>query len=81
MVWGPKRVQATDARTFEFYEPNGHPRVWYHKSPSGKYEFFDRMRYAPNSGEPLAPIDGRIVQGAIRLQNARAAAPQDAEVF
>src|SRR5207253_3171574 len=51
---GPQRVQVEDARTFAFFEPvTGNPRIWYHKTPAGEYEFFDRMGNDPETGAPL----------------------------
>jgi hypothetical protein len=77
---GPQRVQVVDARTFAFFEPvTGHPRIWYHKTSSGDYEFFDRMGNDPATGEPLRVIDQQTREDAIRLQDQRASALQQAE--
>jgi hypothetical protein len=77
---GPQRVQVSDARTFAFFEPaTGHPRIWYHKSSAGEYEFFDRMGNDPATGEPLRVIDQQAREDAVRLQDQRASAPQQAE--
>jgi len=77
---GPQRVQVADVRTYAFFEPvTGHPRIWYHKTSAGDYEFFDRMGNDPATGEPLRVIDQQTREDAIRLQDQRAAAPQQAE--
>jgi hypothetical protein len=77
---GPQRVHVEDARTFAFFEPvTGHPRIWYHKTSAGDYEFFDRMGNDPTTGTPLQVIDQQTREDAIRLQDQRAAAPQQAE--
>jgi hypothetical protein len=77
---GPQRVQVDDARTFMFFEPvTGHARIWYHKSSTGEFEFFDRMGNDPETGEPLKQMDRQAREDAIRLQDQRAAAEQQAK--
>jgi hypothetical protein len=74
---GPQRVQVGDARTFMFFEPvTGNPRIWYHKTSAGEYEFFDRMGNDPETGVPLQIMDQQAREDAIRVQDQRAATEQ-----
>jgi hypothetical protein len=77
---GPQRVQVVDAKTFMFFEPiTGNPRIWYHKTSAGEYEFFDRMGNDPETGVPLQIMDQQAREDAIRIQDQRAAAEQKRE--
>jgi hypothetical protein len=73
---GPQRVQVVDAKTFMFFEPiTGNPRIWYHKTSAGEYEFFDRMGNDPETGVPLQIMDQQAREDAIRIQDQRARCP------
>ena len=74
---GPQRVQVGDARTFAFFEPvTGSPRIWYSKTSTGEYEFFDRMGNDPETGAPLQVINQHVREDVIRLQDQQASAEQ-----
>jgi hypothetical protein len=79
-ILGPQRVQVGDARSFAFFEPvTGHPRIWYHKTSAGEYEFFDRMGNDPETGVPLQIVDQQTREEVIRLQDQQAVAEQQAK--
>jgi hypothetical protein len=68
-ISGPQRIQVGNPHQFEFFNSiTGRPRVWFHKSPDGAYELFDRPGKHPGTGEDLRPIDRETVQELVRLQ-------------
>lgn len=76
---GPQRVQVTDARTFAFFDPVTHkPLIWYYKNSSGEYEFFNQGGYAPETDAPLKEMDQQAREDAIRVQDERVFAAQQA---
>ncbi len=78
-ILGPQRVQIGDARTFAFFEPvTGHPRIWYHKTTTGEFEFFDRNGSDPETGVPLQIVDQQTREEVIRLQDQQKVAEQQA---
>src|SRR5262245_51873350 len=50
----PERV---DANTYAPFDPKtGEPRLWFHRSAGGDYEFYNRPGYDPQTGEALLII-------------------------
>lgn len=55
---GVRAKQITgEVKTIQFFDPvSGEPRVWYHRSPLGKFDLFDREGFHPTTGELLVPV-------------------------
>jgi hypothetical protein len=57
----PKPV---DPERYAFFDAvSGEPRVWFWKSPSSDYEFFDAPGFHPRTGDTLQPITRDVVNG------------------
>jgi TPR repeat protein len=55
----PNRI---DPKIHPFFDPvTGKARVWYLRTESGDYEFYDRPGFNPRTGEPLAAIDTIVI--------------------
>ena len=68
----PKRIEIPDPSHFAFFDPiTGAPRVWYHRSKDGSYEFYDRAGKDPETDADLQPIDAQTRAALIRLQQQR----------
>jgi hypothetical protein len=59
----PKRPAVRITGTPEaFFDPaTGDPKVWYWRSPSGDFEFFDNEGFHPGSGELLRPVSRDVI--------------------
>ena len=54
--------QQVDPEKYPFFDAvSGEPQVWYWRSQSGEYEFFDNKGFHPNTGEPLNVINQAII--------------------
>jgi TPR repeat protein len=52
-----KPMESADPGKATWFDPStGEARLWYWKSPSGDYEFFDRSGFHPRTGEKLLPV-------------------------
>lgn len=66
-VWKAQAARRTptpidDPRQFGFFDPlTGSAKVWFRRTETGKYEFFDGPGYSPGSGEPLSIVTPEIV--------------------
>ena len=56
----PKRVENPQEDDF-FDSSTGKSKLWYWKSPTGSYEFFDNKGYHPGTGDFLAPATRQVV--------------------
>jgi TPR repeat protein len=55
----PQRI---DPETYAFFDPlTGKARVWYVRTPSGEYQFYDNPGYDPETGEPLSIISKEVI--------------------
>ena len=55
----PKQVNPEE---YSFYDSStGEPRVWYWRSKTGDYEFYDNQGFHPRTGEPLLVITHDII--------------------
>ncbi|MCB1544800.1 MAG: hypothetical protein H6872_02955 [Methylobacteriaceae bacterium] len=71
--------QPVDPDKFPFFDPaTGAARVWYWRSPEGRYEFFDNQGFHPRTGEPLSVITRDAISAwrketQLQIQRAREA--------
>lgn len=80
-ISGPRRIQIGDVKQFAFFDPiTGKPRVWYHRSSDGSYEFYDRPGKHPGTGNDLSSIDPETVRELIRLQDLHASQVEQQQV-
>jgi hypothetical protein len=55
----PQRI---DPEQYAFFDPlTGKARVWYMRTASGEYQFYDNSGYHPETGEPLSIITKEVV--------------------
>jgi hypothetical protein len=56
----PKPIN--NPKQFGFFDPlTGSAKVWFRRTETGKYEFFDGPGYYPGSGEPLSIISRDVI--------------------
>ena len=78
----PQRV---DPEKYAFFDPiSGKPRVWYGRSETGEYEFYDNPGFHPRTGEQLKVITSEAIRAYKidtdkRRQSATAAAAAAAD--
>jgi len=51
----PKLIEASISMTY-FHPVTGAPLVWFRRTESGEYEFYDAKGFHPITGEPLEPV-------------------------
>lgn len=62
-----RKVTVCDTTTF--FHPNGHPKVWYGKSPEKGYEFFSHHGLHPETQKTLKPVTPYIINRHILKNN------------
>jgi hypothetical protein len=78
---GPQRIQVDNPHQFEFFNTiTGKPRVWFHRSPDGAYELYDRPGKHPGTGEDLRPVDRETVEALVRMQELASAQRAESEL-
>lgn len=55
-----KRIEDV-TKTTDFFDAKGNPKLWYYRSASDQFEFFDAPGFHPESRELLLPISREIV--------------------
>ncbi len=57
-----RAAKRIDPESYAFFDPiTGQPRVWYWRTASGEYEFFDRSGYHPRTGDELIVVTREII--------------------
>lgn len=74
--------QPVDPDKFPFFDPaTGAARVWYWRSPEGRYEFFDNQGFHPRTGEPLSVITRDAISAWRKETQLRIQRAQEAEAL
>lgn len=68
----PQRVHPKPGHTF-FDPVTGVASVWYRRSESGDYEFYDRSGFNPQTGEPLLAINREVIADWMKREAEQAA--------